>query len=235
MKKVTVLGANSRIAQLFEKMAVNNPDIELTLLFHVNKEIDPALLDSKIIVGDATNADDVRSAVSGADIVYASLAGDVITQAKVLVKVMDEEKVQRLIWTSTLGIYNEIPGEFGRWNQQIMRDYYHRYRLAADVIEASDLKYTIVRPAWMTDLDEVDYETTTRDQPFRGTEISRKSVASYVFSLIEDPNKDVYDSIGINKPGTEADRPRPEVMKVNHGYEPDVKENIKVKYKTING
>jgi hypothetical protein len=35
------------------------------------------------------------------------------------------------------------------------------YRRAADIIEAARLDSTIVRPAWLTDCDEVDYETTT--------------------------------------------------------------------------
>jgi hypothetical protein len=35
------------------------------------------------------------------------------------------------------------------------------YRRAADIIEAAGLDSTIVRPAWLTDSDEVDYETTT--------------------------------------------------------------------------
>lgn len=34
-------------------------------------------------------------------------------------------------------------------------------RRAADIIEAAGLDSTIVRPAWLTDSDEVDYETTT--------------------------------------------------------------------------
>lgn len=116
-----------------------------------------------------------------------------------------------------------------------MGNYYHRYRLAADVIEKSDLKYTIIRPAWLTNIDEINYETTKKDEPFRGTEVSRKSVAAYIYSIFLDPSKDINESIGVNKPGTEADRPRPEVMKANGGYEPKDKKDIKVIFKTING
>jgi hypothetical protein len=35
------------------------------------------------------------------------------------------------------------------------------YRRAADIIEAAGLESTIVRPAWLTGSNEVDYETTT--------------------------------------------------------------------------
>ncbi|GIN90107.1 hypothetical protein J6TS1_02460 [Siminovitchia terrae] len=47
-----------------------------------------------------------------------------------------------------------------------------------DIIEASDLNYTVLRPAWLTDNDEIDYEITQKEVPFKGTEVSRKSVAS---------------------------------------------------------
>ncbi len=82
-----------------------------------------------------------------------------------------------------------------------------RYRKAADIIEASQLDYTVVRPAWLTDHDEVDYELTQRNEPFKGTEVSRKSVAAYVADLIEHPEKDVKANTGIDKPGTEGDKP----------------------------
>lgn len=88
----------------------------------------------------------------------------------------------------------------------------------------------MTRPAWLTNLDEVDYETTTRDEPFKGTEVSRRSVAAFVVSLIKDPTKAVRDSIGVDKPGTDGDRPRPEVMSANGGYEPATKEDIKLRF-----
>lgn len=71
---------------------------------------------STVVVGDATKYDDLVKVIKGADIVYASLSGQVEAAAEAVVKAMDAEKVQRLIWTSSLVIYNEIPGEFGRWN-----------------------------------------------------------------------------------------------------------------------
>jgi uncharacterized protein YbjT (DUF2867 family) len=41
------------------------------------------------------------------------------------------------------------------------------YRAAADAIEASDLKYTILRPAWVTDRDEIDFEVALKGEPFK--------------------------------------------------------------------
>ncbi len=32
-----------------------------------------------------------------------------------------------------------------------------------------ELEYTILRPAWLTDEDIIDYELTSRNEPFKGT------------------------------------------------------------------
>lgn len=81
------------------------------------------------------------------------------------------------------------------------------YRRSADLIEASDIDYTIVRAAWLTDKDEVSYEITQRDTPFKGTEVSRKSVAALVVDVIEHPDHMVRINLGVNKPGSDGDKP----------------------------
>ena len=174
-------------------------------------------------MGDATNSADLEAAIKGQDIVYASLAGNVVDEAKKFVAAMDKQGVKRLIWTSSLGIYDEVPGKFGELNTRVLPGYLQTYREAADVISNSDLDYTIIRPAWLTDNDEVDYETTSYNngEAFKGTETSRKSVAAYVVSLVNDSEKDVRDSIGVDKPGSDGDRPRREVMMAN-GFDPEM-------------
>lgn len=125
-----------------------------------------------------------------------------------MVAALEAAGVGRLIWISTLGIYDEVPGASGRWNRQMLDGgYLEPYSAAARVIEASKIDYTIVRPAWLTDRDGVDYELTQKGEPFKGTEVSRKSVADLVVKLAQDPTRDVRGSVGINKPGTDGDKP----------------------------
>ncbi len=81
------------------------------------------------------------------------------------------------------------------------------YRAAADLIEASELDYTIIRPAWLTDHDEIDYELTQRDEQFKGTEVSRQSVAAFVTDVATYPDRHSRENLGINKPGTDGDKP----------------------------
>lgn len=74
------------------------------------------------------------------------------------------------------------------------------YRDSARVIEESDVAYTILRPGWFTDAAEVAYEITRKGEPFRGHDVSRRSVASLVVKLALDPEREVRESLGISQP-----------------------------------
>ncbi|WP_201346528.1 NAD(P)H-binding protein, partial [Lactobacillus nasalidis] len=73
------------------------------------------------------------------------------------------------------------------------------YREAADVIENSDLNYTVVRPGWFTG-GPVDYEITRKGQPFGGHDVSVSSIADLVKKLLDNDQLYSRDSIGINTP-----------------------------------
>lgn len=112
--------------------------------------------------------------------------------------------VKRLIFVLSLGIYDEVPGKFGEWNNAVICEPLKPFRRAADAIEASGLEYTILRPAWLTDEDIIDYELTSRNEPFKGTIVSRKSVAALITDIIDKPEKHIGENIGINQPGLMA-------------------------------
>ena len=211
MTKIAILGAAGQIAQLVEPMLLKNTDIRMVLfLRHPNKLDQNKLTDrEKVIKGDASNFDELNAALKGVDLVYANLAGSNIEkQAETVVKAMDANHIKRLIWISSLGIYDEVPGKFGEWNRNILGSYLTTYRAATDKITASDLDYTIIRPAWLTNKDEISYEKTIgANTPFKGTEVSRLSVADYVTKLIEKPEKDVKANVGLDKEGTDGDKP----------------------------
>ena len=82
-----------------------------------------------------------------------------------------------------------VPGRFGEWNRRQIGPMLGPYRAAADTIEESGLDYTILRPAWLTNADEVSYEVTQRDEPFKGTEVSRQSVAALVVDILKSPDR----------------------------------------------
>jgi uncharacterized protein YbjT (DUF2867 family) len=209
MKKVLVLGAGGQIAHWVIEMLANNDAVKPTLfLRHTRKLKGNAPRNAQVIQGDVLNREQLNHAMAGQDIVYANLTrGDIDAQAANIVKAMNEAGVKRLIFVASLGIYDEVPGKFGAWNRREIGAYLPPFRRAADVIEASGLDYTILRPAWLNDKDEVDYETTERNEPFKGTEVSRKSVAALIAKIIASPKLDSRSNLGVNKPNTDGSKP----------------------------
>lgn len=210
MNKILILGAAGQIARHAIQQFLEEGSSELTLYLRKSQRLRKLKGDRvEVIEGDVMDTPLLEQSVRGHDVVYANLAGDNIAdQARSVVSALDAADVRRLIWISTLGIYDEVPGAFGKWNhEQLDGGYLEPYSAAASVIESSDLDYTIIRPAWLTDKDEVDYELTSKGEPFKGTEVSRKSVADLVVKLAQDPRRDVRGSLGIDKPGTDGDKP----------------------------
>lgn len=205
--KVLILGAGGQIARWVVEM-LEKKDVELTLLARSRDRLAYVPTGAHVIEGDVLDAEVLGKAVRGQDVVYANLAGDLDAQAEHIVTAMRNADVGRLIFVTALGIYDEVPGEFGRWNTRtIGASVLDTYRRAAETVAASGLDYTILRPAWLSDEDEIDFETTNRNEPFKGTVVSRKSVAALAVEIIKDPTTWVGADLGVDKPGTDGDRP----------------------------
>lgn len=102
-----------------------------------------------------------------------------------IVKAMEENQVSRLIYVTGLGLYHEVPGEFGRWvEESIGSDIMDDTRRAAKIIEESTVNYTILRAAYMTNNPEIDYELTEKEF-YKGTIISRVSIADLINCIIK--------------------------------------------------
>ena len=192
MNNVIVLGASGNLAKHVIDILVKKDDVKLTLFLRNkgrlrNKDVSKF----RIIEGDVLNYDQLKNAITGQDIVYANLAGNLEAMAKNIVKAMKATNVKRIIAISSIGIY-ETP----------LRSVLILYRKLADVIEAPGLDYTILRPTWFTNADEVDYELTKKGEPEKGSVISQKSIASFIAEVIESPSKHIRENLGINKPNS---------------------------------
>jgi len=192
MNNVIILGASGNIAKDVIDILVKRDDVNLTLFLRKKSRLrNKDVSKFRIIEGDVLDYIQVREAVKGQDIVYANLSGELEAMAKNIVRAMDETGLKKLIFISSIGIY-DVP----------LRPVLKPYRKAADVIEASDLDYTILRPTWFTDADEVDYETTKKGEPERGSVVSQRSLATLIAKIIESPEQYARQNLGVNKPNS---------------------------------
>jgi uncharacterized protein YbjT (DUF2867 family) len=189
MKNVIILGASGNIAKQVIEILVKKEDINLTLFLRNKSRLRMnGISKCHIIEGNVLDFNQLKEAITGQDIVYANLSGDLEAMAKNIVKTMDEQGAKKLIFISSIGIY-DVP----------LRPVLKPYRKAADVIEASDLEYTILRPTWFTNVNEVDYEITEKGESEKGSVISQKSLATFITKIIESPDKYIRKNLGINK------------------------------------
>jgi uncharacterized protein YbjT (DUF2867 family) len=189
MKEVIIIGANGSLAKYVIDTLQNVSDIHLTLLARNKSGIKNDSSSTTVVEADVMDYSKLKDAISGKDIVYINLAGNLEAMAKNIVKAMQETGVKRVIAISSIGIY-ETP----------LRSVLVPYRKLADVIESSGLDYTILRPEWFTNGNEVDYAITQKGEPEKGSAISRKSIAAFVATLVQNPELHKNENLGISKP-----------------------------------
>lgn len=190
MKNIIIIGASGSLARYVIQELQTKSDVHLTLFLRNKKRLSGIGLNGlDIIEGDVMDYSVLKKAIEAKDMVYVNLAGNLEAMANNIVKAMNEAGVKRIIAISSIGIY-ETP----------LRPVLQPYRKLADVIEASGLDYTILRPDWFTNENEVDYALTRKGEPEKGAAISRKSIAAFVAEVINNPEKYSRVNFGIAKP-----------------------------------
>ena len=161
MTKILILGAHGQIARVATDLFLRRTDARLTLYLRNARRLKSSAPADRVRVveGDVLDTKALESAMAGQDVVYANLAGQLEQQAGCIVTAMKQTGLKRLIFISSMGIYDEIPGER---HGSILEPYCK----SASIIEASGLDYTILRPAWLNDRDEIAYGTTGKGEPF---------------------------------------------------------------------
>lgn len=210
-KKVLIIAANGQISRLVEQRLLSESkfdDVELTLFLRNKSNLNDLQNNSRVrlIEGDLNNFDDVNDAVENQDIVFVGVVDhtDDNQQTKNVVAAMKNNQDGRLIYTNVLGIYDEVPGEFGRWNKaQIGRGLPSALH-SDEILKASGLNYTTLRLPWLNDR-EVKYEITHANEQYIGVSGSRKSIADVVLRIIDNPEFLKNDSVGIADVDTQAE------------------------------
>lgn len=85
-----------------------------------------------------------------------------------------------------VGIYNEIPDEIDGKDNADHEPAQIPNRQAVDVIEASNLNYTILRPGYLQDGDENDFVLTVKGEAAKGFITTIASVVKLAIRLIQD-------------------------------------------------
>lgn len=178
--KILILGAAGQIARVATQQLLDRTDAALTLYARNARRLGAGTDRTHVVEGDVLDQATLATAMQGQDIVYANLSGNMTQQARNIVAAMKAAGVGRVIFISSMGIYDEVPGD-------TYRSILDPYRDSAAIIEGSGLDYAVIRPAWLNDRNEISYGTTTRNETFKngGAVVSRKSVADLIVKLVQ--------------------------------------------------
>jgi uncharacterized protein YbjT (DUF2867 family) len=191
MRKVLIIGATGSLAQHVIAALKQIDNVALTLFVRNKSRLQISTRQNcTIIEGDAMQFESIKNAIAGHDVVYVNLAGNLEAMTNNIVKAMQETGSQRIIAISSIGIY-DMP----------LRQVLIPYRKLADIIEGSGLDYTILRPDWFTNDNEIDYAVTHKGEPETGRAVSRKSIAAFIATIIENPVLYSKENVGISKHG----------------------------------
>ncbi|WP_430490502.1 NAD(P)H-binding protein [Lactiplantibacillus pentosus] len=210
MKKVLILGANGQIAKIVEKRVLNEQsDVQLTLFLRNSQRLNDLATNPRVTLvdGDILDFDAVKRAMAGQDIVYIAMV-DHTTNNRItnnVIKAAKNQGVNRIIESSLLGLYNEVPGEFGRWNYQMVKDGLAAAINADKLLAQSGITYTTLRFPWLNDRHEIKYQLTHRNETYIGVSGSRQSMAEVIVKIISDPAYLSNDSVGIADADTQGE------------------------------
>lgn len=197
MKKVVVFGAAGHTGKYITRKMQSMPDVELTVFVRNPAKFEGMdMTGVNILQGDALNAEDVKKAMDGQDVLLCSLEGDVLAMAKNIVAALEVTSVKRIIWITGMGIHHEITGARGVMLNMLAKQR-PEYIQAADRIAASKAVTTLLRCPGIQNGDNTTYYLTHEDTQPKKNNIDRAGIAQCMADMIEDETLGVNESLGI--------------------------------------
>ena len=204
--RLTIIGAAGQIPGFLIPRVLEETDFKLTL---AGRKVSQRLSyqDDRIcyVDGDMSRLDTVRQALEDADVVFVNEASPALLEPTIAV--MKEKGIRRLIVAGVLGVYDEVVGDFGRWNEAMIGAYSptNNRVIGAKLVDESGLDYTYLRMTWLYNQEgNRAYKLIPQGEPYKGAQVTRQAVAQYVMDLLQDSSRDLGVSVGIVEPGSEA-------------------------------
>ena len=208
--KILILGAAKKKKKMLINRLLQETDAELVLYArNANRRIansDPSRI--TIINGDFNDSAKLLEVMEGVEIVYLNdMNSPEATQT-----IMDAAKksgVAKIIGATILGIYDEVIGEFGKWNARMVgRTGTNRHKESAKIIEDSGIDFTLLRLTWLYNQEDNErYMVSQKGEPFIGAQVARQAVARLIMDIIENPAIYSNKSLGVSEPNTDFPKP----------------------------
>lgn len=203
MKRVLLLGATGTAGSAITKRLLLETDYHITLFARHASKIFSDNSRVTVIDGNASNKEELQEAMQGQDVIYSAISGIQLPEiAENIVETMDELRIKQLIFMGAIGIYNEIPNEIDGKDNVDNESAQVPNRQAVDVVESSDLNYTILRPGYLRSREENDFVLTIKGQSAKGYITTIPSITKLAVQLISDESLYSRESVSVTKDAT---------------------------------
>ena len=208
--KILILGAAGQISKMLINRLMQETDAELVQYArNANRRIansDPSRI--TIINGDFNDSAKLLEAMEGVAIVYLNDMNSPET-TQTIVDAAKKSGVAKIIGATILGIYDEVIGEFGKWNARMVgRSGTNRHKESAKIIEDSGIDFTLLRLTWLYNQEDNErYMVSQKGEPFIGAQVARQAVARLIMDIIENPAIYSNKSLGVSEPNTDFPKP----------------------------
>lgn len=198
--KILILGATGTFGTALTENLLSGTEHQLTLFSRHAENKYQNSKRVKAVNGNATNIEDLRKVLSEQEVVYSAISGNELpVVAENLRALLPEFNIKRLLFMSAVGIYNEIPDDMDGEDNLDNEPAQIPNRKAADIIENSDLNYTILRPGYLREGSPNDYVLTVKGQSAKGYISTIPSVVKFAIELIEDDRLYLRESVSITR------------------------------------
>lgn len=200
MKKVLLLGATGTAGSAITKKLLEDINCHVTLFARHAGDTFSENIRTTIINGDAEKIENLKEAIQGQDVVYCAISGKALPKiAENIVVAMSECDVKRLIFMSAVGIYNEIPDEMDGEDNLDHESAQWPNRQAVDIVEASNLNYTVIRPGYLREGEENDFVLSVKGELAKGYITTIPSLARLAVWLVQDEMLYSRESVSITQ------------------------------------
>ena len=193
--KIIVFGANGKTGQEVIKQALSK-GMEVTAFVRNAENIKVQSENLHVVVGQATQYEDVRNAMAGHDAVVSCVGGPGMKAAttitditKNVVNAMNETGVKRIAQVASAGVHDELKGIAGKFVSFLLRNPLKDHRGAYNKMLEGKVDYTLARPMSLREGNFTGvYRETEEGIPDKGKNISRADVADFLLKAIQDDN-----------------------------------------------
>lgn len=200
MKHVLLLGATGAAGRAITKKLLSDTECHITLFARHAEDMFSDSPRTTVVNGDAEHIENLKEAMQGQEVVYCAISGEALPQiAKNIVAVMGECGVKRLIFMGAVGVYNEIPDEMDGEDNLDNEPAQLPNRQAVDIVEASDLNYTVLRPGYLKEGEENDFVLSIKGEPAKGYITTIPSLVKLAVQLISDETLYPRESVSITR------------------------------------